>query len=151
MLVSYPALFYYDRTEKVPYFITFPDFKNSATQGASISDALAMASDWLGIHVADDIENNRELPVPTTLSALSLVENNPYPDELNFDANASFTSMVLVELDDYLDATSAVKKTLTIPKWANKVGLALNLNFSKTLTDAIAEKKLAQQQREKVS
>lgn len=60
-------------------------------------------------------------------------------------------SMVLVELDDYLDATTAVKKTLTIPKWANKVGIALNLNFSKTLTEAIAEKKLQQADHEKVS
>lgn len=144
MRVSYPALFYDIRSEKVPYFVTFPDFENSATQGASISDAMAMASDWLGIHVADDIEHNRDLPKPTRLNTLSLVENNPYPEELDFDEECSFVSMVLVELDDYLDATTAVKKTLTIPKWANKVGIALNLNFSKTLTEAIAEKKLQQ-------
>ena len=52
MLVSYPALFYYDTegSEVVPFFITFPDFTNSATQGESISDAIAMASDWLGMN-----------------------------------------------------------------------------------------------------
>ena len=92
MLVSYPALFYYDteRSEVVPFFITFPDFTNSATQGESISDAIAMASDWLGMNVADYIENKRELPTPSNLKSLSLEENNPYPDELKYDKDLSF-------------------------------------------------------------
>jgi predicted RNase H-like HicB family nuclease len=142
MLVSYPALFYYDKSESVPFFVTFPDFKNSATQGENVSDALAMASDYLGITVADDLQNNRQLPKPTDINSLSLKDLNPYPDELNYDEELSFTSMVLVDLSDYLEDDKPVKKTLTIPTWADKLGKELKLNFSKTLTDAIAEKKL---------
>lgn len=142
MLVSYPALFYYDQAEKEPFFVTFPDFENSATQGKSVADAMAMAADWLGLTVADEIENNRELPKPSAISTLSLAQDNPFPDELHYDASASFVSMVLVNLDSYLDGNVSVKKTLTIPKWANQLGNELKLNFSQTLTDAIAAQKL---------
>lgn len=47
MLMTYPALFYFDPDESVPYFVHFPDFPNSATQGKTISDAMMMASDYL--------------------------------------------------------------------------------------------------------
>ena len=43
MNTCYPALFYFD-TESDSYFVTFPDFENSATQGDTIAEALAMAS-----------------------------------------------------------------------------------------------------------
>ena len=144
MLVSYPALFYYDTegSEVVPFFITFPDFTNSATQGESISDAIAMASDWLGMNVADYIENKRKLPTPSNLKSLSLEENNPYPDELKYDKGLSFKSMVMTDLSSYMDQDQLVKKTLTIPKWADKLGKELKLNFSKTLTNAILEEKI---------
>lgn len=141
MLVSYPALFYYDKSEKVPFFVTLPDFTNSATQGLNISDAMAMASDWLGITVADYIENNHDLPKPSDIQTLSLKRNNPYPSELNYDQDLSFVSMVMVDLNGYIGSDQPIKKTLTIPKWADKLGKKLNLNFSKTLTEAIANKK----------
>lgn len=41
-----------------------------------------------------------------------------------------------------------MKKTLTIPKWADRLGKELHLNFSKTLTDAIADKHLGAYQAE---
>lgn len=142
MLISYPALFYYDDTEKVPFFITFPDFPNSATQGNDVTDALAMASDWLGIKVADNLENNLPLPKISTLDELSLSKNNPYPQDLKYDAKLSFKSMVLVDLNNYLDGDVKVKKTVTIPKWADRTGADLHINYSATLTDAIAQAKI---------
>ncbi|GAA2843304.1 type II toxin-antitoxin system HicB family antitoxin [Pediococcus damnosus] len=142
MFASYPALFYYDKSEKVPFFITFPDFTNSATQGTSISDAMAMASDWLGITIADSLENNRNLPKPSDIKSLSLKKDNPYPNDLKYDPALSFVSMVLVDLTGYIDSGQPIKKTLTIPKWADKLGKELKLNFSQTLTDAISNKKL---------
>ncbi len=44
MLVTYPALFYYDDTNEsnTPYFITFPNFEqHSASQGEDMADAMA--------------------------------------------------------------------------------------------------------------
>lgn len=148
MLVTYPALFYYDDTEgaNAPYFVTFPDFEYSATQGENMADAMAMASDWLGINLADYIENGRNIPTPSPINALSLVDNNPFRDdedmELVYDPSKSFVSMVMVDVAEYLGSQEPVKKTLTIPRWADTLGRELGLNFSQTLTDAIADKKI---------
>ncbi|TWS94570.1 type II toxin-antitoxin system HicB family antitoxin [Streptococcus sp. sy018] len=148
MLVTYPALFYYDGTDEsnVPYFVTFPDFEHSATQGVTVADALAMASDWLGINLADYIENGRELPKPSDINTLSLVDNNPFCDDedivFDYDKSKSFVSMVVVDLTDYLSSQEPVKKTLTIPRWADNLGRELGLNFSQTLTEVIADKKI---------
>jgi len=101
MLVSYPALFYRDAQETVPYFVTFPDFENAATQGENITDALAMATDWLGITAADYRESQHELPTTSAISTLSLAKDNPFPGDLNYDSVTSFISMVLVDLTDY--------------------------------------------------
>lgn len=148
MLVTYPALFYYDDTDgaNAPYFVTFPDFEHSATQGEDMADAMAMASDWLGINLADYIENGREIPTPTPINALSLASNNPFQDDedidLVYDPSKSFISMVMVDVTEYLGSQEPVKKTLTIPRWADTLGRDLGLNFSQTLTDAIADKKI---------
>ena len=148
MLVTYPALFYYDDTDgaNAPYFVTFPDFEHSATQGEGMADAMAMASDWLGINLADYIENGREIPTPTPINALSLASNNPFQDDedidLVYDPSKSFISMVMVDVAEYLGSQEPVKKTLTIPRWADTLGRDLGLNFSQTLTDAIADKKI---------
>lgn len=148
MLVTYPALFYYDDTDgtNVLYFVTFPDFEHSATQGEDMADAMAMASDWLGINLADYIENGREIPTPSDINVLSLVDNNPFRDDeditLTYDPSKSFVSMVMVDVAEYLGSQEPVKKTLTIPRWADNLGRELGLNFSQTLTDAIADKKI---------
>lgn len=142
MLISYPALFYYDQTEKVPFFVTFPDFTNSATQGTDVTDAMAMAADWLGINIADYLENMHPLPKVSSLEEISLSKDNPYPDDLKFDSKLSFKSMVLVNLDNYLNGEVKVKKTVSIPKWADRMGADLHINYSATLTDAIAQIKI---------
>ena len=116
MLVTYPALFYYDDTDgaNAPYFVTFPDFEHSATQGEDMADAMAMASDWLGINLADYIENGREIPTPTPINALSLASNNPFQDDedidLVYDPSKSFISMVMVDVAEYLGSQEPVKK-----------------------------------------
>lgn len=148
MLVTYPALFYYDDTDgtEATYFVHFPDFEYSATQGEGISEALAMGSEWLGITVADLIESDGELPQPSDINSLSLIDNDPFKDDEDFvstcDLDKSFISMVSVDVSEYLGSQEPIKKTLTIPKWADKLGREMGLNFSQTLTDAIADKKV---------
>lgn len=149
MLVSYPALFYFENSEGYDpgFSVFFPDFPNTGgTSGSTISEALEMASDYLGILLSDDIEQERELPKPSLISSLSLEENDPFKDDSDFnfeyDFEKSFASMVSVDLSQYLGNNDPIKKTLTIPKWADKLGKDLHLNFSKTLTDAIVSKKI---------
>ena len=148
MLVTYPAIFYYDPSENVKYFVHFPDFKNSATQGEDITDAMAMAAEWLGITVSDSLESGTDLPAASFINDLTLVGNNPFKDdadfELSYDPKKSFISMVTVDLTNYLDASKPIKKTLTIPNWADKLGRKMKINFSETLTNAIAEQSTKQ-------
>ena len=148
MLTSYPALFYYTDTDEseVKYFISLPDFPEQVdTQGLDIADALFMASDWLGIVLADCIENNREIPLSTPINCLSLEANNPFIDDLDFefdyDKEKSFLSMVLVDVSEYLENQTFVEKKLAIPQWADKLGRTMHLDFSEILTDAILKKK----------
>ncbi|EMF0618062.1 type II toxin-antitoxin system HicB family antitoxin, partial [Enterococcus hirae] len=87
MLVSYPALFYFENTENYEpgFSVFFPDFPNTGgTSGSTISEALEMASDYLGILLADDIEEERELPIPSLISSLSLEGNNPFKEDEDF-------------------------------------------------------------------
>lgn len=141
MLVSYPALFYKD--PEGGYFVHFPDFENSATQGDDISDAMFMASDWLGLVVSDMLEDGEKLPNISNINELSLRENDPFKEDEElkncYIEKDSFISMVFVDIEKYLDYKKLVKKTLTIPKWANDLGNRLNLNFSQVLTAAIEE------------
>ena len=44
--------------------------------------------------------------------------------------------------EEYLGSQEPIKKTLTIPRWADKLGREMGLNFSQTLTEAIADKKI---------
>lgn len=142
MFVTYPAFFYYSAKDPVHFFVTFPDFHLSATQGKDTDDAMYMASDWLGITVADLMENELALPTPSAINTLSLTNNDFFNDSADlqsgFDAQRSFISMVGVNVDSYLNQRQPVKKTLTIPKWANDGGRKLHINFSETLTEAIA-------------
>ncbi|MDN6112624.1 MAG: type II toxin-antitoxin system HicB family antitoxin [Tetragenococcus halophilus] len=144
MLVAYPALFYYDAAAQAKYFVTFPDFENSATQGKNIQDALEMASEYLGIIVADLIDTQNHVPRPSDINILDLKENNPFKNDddfqLEYDPEKSFVTLIYVDINNYLGSQNPVKKTLTIPKWADDLGKKHSLNFSKTLEDAIVEK-----------
>ncbi|MDN6711340.1 MAG: type II toxin-antitoxin system HicB family antitoxin [Tetragenococcus halophilus] len=144
MLVAYPALFYYDAAAQAKYFVTFPDFENSATQGKNIQDALEMASEYLGIIVADLIDTQNHVPRPSDINILDLKENDPFKNDddfqLEYDPEKSFVTLIYVDINNYLGSQNPVKKTLTIPKWADDLGKKHSLNFSKTLEDAIVEK-----------
>ncbi|MBL7575537.1 Predicted nuclease of the RNAse H fold, HicB family [Peptoniphilus asaccharolyticus DSM 20463] len=143
MLVSYPALFYYSPSEDNSYFVYFPDLGGTGTQGETIEDALFMASDYLGIVIADIVESGEKLPKRTDMNKLSLIDDFPFKDDKEFDGfydlEQSFVSMVCVDIEKYFESQKLVKKTLNIPKWSNDIGNRLNLNFSKVLTEAIQE------------
>lgn len=98
------------------------------------------------MNAADCIENDIDLPKLSDINSLSLVEHNPFKNdkdiELKFDSKKSFVSMVGVNVNNYLGNQELVKKTLTIPRWADKLDRELGLNFSQILTEAIVERKI---------
>lgn len=120
----YPAVF---ETDPVGFGVYFPDVSGASTQGADLTEAYEMASDALGIMLADLIERGGDLPKASDVKKIETSENE-------------FVSLVSVDLSEYLEMNKLVKKNLTIPLWADKRAKDMGLNFSQTLTEAILEK-----------
>lgn len=87
-----------------------------------------MASDVLGIQLAWLIENQIPQPIASNINDISI------------DKNTQFVTLVSVNLMDYLQDTSADKKTIKIPHWLNVRATKDGVDFSKTMTDALIEK-----------
>ena len=86
-----------------------------------------MAEEVLGLVLADYIEHEEPLPVPTPI--------NEIPVE-----GKEFTTFIRVDVAKYLKDTELIKKTLSIPKWADTLGKRAGINFSVLLTESIADK-----------
>ena len=122
----YPALFH--KAEEGGFWITFPDFPEVMTQGDDMEESYNMAVDALGLCLSDMEKEHIPFPTPTS------------PDKVSVDPGST---LVLIEFDmlAYKKRTNSasVKKTLSIPQWLNEDALALNVNFSQVLQDALLE------------
>lgn len=122
MLFVYPAIFH---REDDAYWVEFPDLEGCHTYGGSIPETMEAAQEALSAYLLTLLEQGRPLAAPTDVSALH--------------ADDGFSSLVSCTIDQYRD-TKAVKKTLTIPSWLNDRAMAMGLNFSKILQDALISK-----------
>ncbi|WP_206858904.1 type II toxin-antitoxin system HicB family antitoxin [Candidatus Enterococcus mangumiae] len=124
---TYPAIF--KPEEDGGYFIEFPDIQGAYTgiNENDISYGIAMAEEVLGMVLADYIEHGDSLPKPTPINQISIETD-------------SFTTLIRVDVAKYLKDTESIKKTLTIPRWADTLGKRAGINFSVLLTESIANK-----------
>ena len=123
----YPAIFH--KEEVGGYSVTFPDLPGCNTEGNDLAQALYMAQDALGLYLYSLKQD--KIPLPQSMR----------PEALILDKN-SFVTLVEWDEEAYLRRTSnkAIKKTLTIPEWMNTLAEKRNINFSKTLQEALLEK-----------
>ena len=121
----YPAIF---EKDPVGYGIYFPDVEGAVTQAETIIEGLEVASDALGIMLGDLVEHNIPLPEPSNMN------------EISYDPEVEFVTLVSVDLDDYLKDVKLDKKTIKIPHWLNVRATNEGINFSKTMTEALAQK-----------
>ena len=123
----YPAIFH--KAEEGGFWITFPDLPECITEGDDMEEAYNMAVDALGLTLTDRIKSKAEHP------QASDSENIEKPED---------GVIVVVQFDkaeyDRRHNSRAVKKTLTIPEWLNEEALAMNINFSQVLQEALMEK-----------
>lgn len=119
----YPAVFEY---EKKGISISFPDLPGCISCAKNDEEALYMAKDALGLYIVCAEEDGEELPVPTKLSKINLSQNQKI-------------TLVEVNMPLFRDAVqnSAVKKTLTIPKWLNELAEKNHINFSQVLQTSL--------------
>lgn len=123
---AYPAIFH--KEENGGYFIDFPDLQGAYT-GINEDDnayGIAMAEEVLGMVLADMIEHNDPLPAPTPIN------------EIDTEA-PSFVTLIRVDVEKYFKDNTMVRKSLTIPQWAEDMGQRAGINFSQVLTDAISQ------------
>lgn len=120
----YPAIF---TTENKGFSVRFPDLPGCYTEGDTLDEAYKMAASAIGLYLQTQ---NGEFIFPQITP----------PHDVKLD-NDEF--LVLVEFNpiEYLKSTSdkAVKKTLTIPSWLNKLAEQNNINFSSVLQKALKE------------
>ena len=122
----YPALFH--KAEEGGFWVSFPDFPECLTEGDDMSQAYEMAVEALGLALVSRKEEKEEIPAPTEIDKLT-------PEE---------GILVIVEFDmlEYQKKhnSKAVKKTLNIPEWLNEEEMALGVNFSQVLKEALMNK-----------
>lgn len=123
----YPAIFHL--AEEGGFWITFPDLPECMTQGDNMQEAYEMAVDALGLALTSREQEKQEIPAASELNQIILNENE-YCVVIEFDMLA------------YKKRTNskAVKKTLSIPEWLNEEAIALGLNFSQVLQEALIQK-----------
>ncbi|MCH4165906.1 MAG: type II toxin-antitoxin system HicB family antitoxin [Lentilactobacillus diolivorans] len=128
MKYLYYALFTFDAAGKVE--VTFPDLAPSAaTFGDTVSDALHMAKDALEGYLLTAEDFGDTLPTSSDPQDIQHKQTQLLiPIEVN--------TTIAREREE----NRSVKKTLTIPKYLNDIGVKNKINFSSTLTEALKEK-----------
>ena len=120
---SYPIILMPD---KFGYIVYIPDF-NINSEGDTLTEAIEMARDAIGIIGIDMEDNDESLPSPTAIS------------KVKTDSAADIVTLVDVDFAEYRRKNDmrTVKKNCTIPSWLNIEAEKAGVNFSAILTAAL--------------
>lgn len=120
---SYPIILIPDQ---VGYVVYVPDFDIN-TEGDTVTEAIEMARDAIGVVGIDMEDDGEALPEPTAVS------------ELKVDSAVEIVTLVDVDFGEYRRKNDmrAVKKNCTIPSWLNFEAEKAGVNFSAILTAAL--------------
>ncbi len=122
----YPAVFTYEEGREIA--VVFPDL-DAATSGENDEDALFSARELLGCVMAGLEEDGEDIPVPTSLAAVTC------------DANER-----VMLIDVYMPSirmahvNRSVNRTVTLPAWLNAAAQERNINFSQVLQDGLKQR-----------
>lgn len=110
------------------YTVTFKDLPGCITEGDTMEEAIDMAKESLELFLWNLEDEKEEIPVPSK------------PQDIKLDKDC-----FLVGIDAYMPliraemSNKAVKKTLTIPSWLNKIAEEKKVNFSLVLQNALKQ------------
>jgi len=124
----YPAIFH--TAEEGGFWVSFPDLPECLTEGDTIDEAYEMAVEALGLSLTDRIRNNEPLPSPSLPVHITPMKEGSVPVIIHFDMEAYKKK----------HNSRAVKKTLSIPEWLNEEAIAMGVNFSQVLQEALLMK-----------
>lgn len=123
----YPAII--EKLAEDDYNVRFPDFDSIITYGENFETAYFMAEESLSLEIFDLYNDKQEVPQGVHIDNIPVKENETL-------------ILVKVNLKDIIKKydNKAVKKTLTIPSWLNKIAIEEKTNFSQVLQNALEEK-----------
>ena len=114
----YPACFYPCEDKPGAYTVVVPDLPGCISEGDSLEDAIAMATDAASGWVLDEMEDRSTI----------------HPDSPD-----GFVNILVLDMNAYEEryGNKAVRKNLTIPAWLNTFAETNHVNFSQVLQDAL--------------
>ena len=120
MNTAYPAIVH---AEDGTYWVEFPDLEGCFSDGDSLADAIANASDALGGYLCSLSDRGIDAPKASDIKAI--------------DAGSDFVTIIVTDPLAYKRSTKSIKKTLTIPEWLNEEAEKRHVNFSSVLQKAL--------------
>lgn len=125
----YPAVFYY---EKGYIDILFPDLPGCVSQGKDDEEALKMAKEALGLQMWGIEQDNDPIPEPTPLAQVKPVDSDCI----------SRTVLIEVYMTNIRESqdNKSMNKTVTLPRWLNRIAEEQGINFSQILQEALKQK-----------
>ena len=128
MNLVYPAVFY--PCEVNPGFcVVVPDLPGCVSEGATLSEAIAMGEDAASCWVLGELEDGKTAPPASRIEDI-------HPDP---EMGEGFVSLLSLDMDAYAAkyGSKSIRKNLTIPAWLNTFAEQKKLNVSKVLQDAL--------------
>lgn len=122
---SYPIVL---TPDKVGYVVYIPDFEIN-TEGDTLTEAIEMARDAVGLMGIDMEDDNKALPVPTPIGS---VEKTTADD---------IVSLVDVDFAEYRRQNDlrTVRRNVTLPSWLDAAAAKSGVNVSAILQRALKQ------------
>lgn len=139
MKVTYPVIFTEVDTNiliEVPDLGILTEANSEDEPKGSISDAIMMARDAIGISCIEREDSSEKIATPSALSEIDISKGTFYED------GNGIISLVDVDLAAYrrmLD-NKTVRRNVTLPNWLNQEAEKAHINVSKVLQEALMMK-----------
>lgn len=122
---TYPVIL---TPDTVGYVVYVPDF-NINTEGDSLTDAIEMARDAIGLMGIDMEDDKKELPLPTAIN------------EVVKSSDDDIVSLVDVDFTEYRKQNDmrSVRRNVTLPCWLDFEATKSGVNVSAILQNALKQ------------
>jgi len=136
MLSNYPAVFLNDE-ENGGYVVNFPDFDCLTTEGDTLDEAIAMATDALALRVFYADIDGYTLPKPSDIKAVNV---DAVKAECEMSDAETFVNIISVNAEEYakMHLVKYVRKSVTLPDWLEQRAKEKHINFSNALQQTLA-------------
>lgn len=120
------------------YLVYVPDM-DIYTEGSSLTDAIEMARDAIGLKGIDFEDDGKELPEASDYAAAIARAKE---DSEDFNYTQGTLTLVDVDFSEYRKKADnkMVRRNVTLPNWLNLEADRLDLNVSKVLQEALADR-----------